>query len=143
MTNETSGESGTIYVLRSKSDHPTFVEHRELIHKIGVTGGDVATRIANSRADSTFLFADVEVVATYKLFNINRGKLENLLHRFFAPARLDLEIPDRFGRPMRPREWYLVPLQVIDEVVGRVKDQSITEYAYDPKIAALRRFGPT
>ena len=32
-------ESGTIYVLRSRSSHPYIVEHRELIHKIGVTGG--------------------------------------------------------------------------------------------------------
>src|SRR3546814_6032569 len=29
-------ESGTIYVLRSKSSHPYVEEHRELIHKIGV-----------------------------------------------------------------------------------------------------------
>lgn len=42
-------ESGTIYVLRSKSDHPVIAQHRELIHKIGVTGGSVATRIAAER----------------------------------------------------------------------------------------------
>jgi Meiotically up-regulated gene 113 len=62
---------------------------------------------------------EVEVVATYKLFNINRAKLESLLHRFFSPARLDVEIPDRFGRAVKPREWFLVPLHGIDEVVAR------------------------
>jgi Meiotically up-regulated gene 113 len=36
--------------------------------------------------------ADVEVVATYELFNINRTRLENLIHRVFGPARLDVEI---------------------------------------------------
>ena len=30
--------SGTIYVLRSQSDHPMVAKNREIIHKIGVTG---------------------------------------------------------------------------------------------------------
>ena len=89
--------------------------NRDVLHKIGVTGGDVARRIANAKLDPTFLMADVEVVATYELFNINRTKLENLIHRVFDPARLDIEIKDRFGNPVVPREWFLVPLFVIDE----------------------------
>lgn len=130
-------ESGTIYVLRSKSDHPEVAAHRDLIHKIGVTGGNVETRIAHAALDSTYLLADVEIVATYKLFNINRTRLENVLHRVLAPARLDLTIQDRFGNPVKPKEWYLVPLNVIDEVVARVKDGSITGYEYDPAEARL------
>lgn len=136
-------ETGTIYVLRSHSKHSIFEQHRDLIHKIGVTGGDVSVRVSNAKADPTFLFADVEVVATYKLFNINRAKLEALLHRFFSAARLDVEIPDRFGRPVKPREWFLVPLHVIDEVVSRIKDKTVTDYSYDPGMAALRRRGET
>jgi hypothetical protein len=65
------------------SDHPDIVAHRDVIHKIGVTAGDVESRIANARLDVTFLLADVEVVATYTLISINRSRLENLLHRFF------------------------------------------------------------
>jgi hypothetical protein len=134
-------ESGTIYVLRSNSQHPDIAPHRDLIHKIGVTGGDVETRIANAVLDATYLLADVEIVATYKLCNINRSKLENLLHRVFAAARLDVTIEDRFGHPVRPREWYLVPLSVVDEVVERIKDRSITEFEYDPTNASLRKIG--
>ena len=129
--------SGTIYVLRSKSDEPYVAEHRELLHKIGVTGGDVQQRIANARLDATFLLADVEVVATYRLFNINRTKLENIIHRVFGPVRLDLSIADRFGNPVMPREWFLVPLFVIDEAVERIKDGSIGEVRYDPQTAKL------
>jgi hypothetical protein len=136
---EDDRESGTIYVLRSKSDHPEIAAHRELIHKIGVTGGEVDVRIANAALDATYLLAEVEVVATYKLFNINRAKLENLLHRIFAPARLDLVIEDRFGHPVRPREWFLVPLPAIDEVVDRIRDGSITQFEYDPATASLKR----
>jgi hypothetical protein len=97
----------------------------------------VDRRIANASDDPTYLFAGVEVVATYKLFNINRSKLENVLHRVLAPARLELEIVDRFGSPVKPREWFLVPLPVIDEVVDRVRDGTITEYVYDPGRATL------
>ncbi|MBN0469693.1 GIY-YIG nuclease family protein [Pseudomonas aeruginosa] len=129
--------SGTIYVLRSLSSHPFVAEHRELIHKIGVTGGKVESRIANAAHDATYLLAEVEVVASYKLAGVNRTKLEGIFHRIFAPAQLDLTIQDRFGHPVRPREWFLVPLHVIDEAVRRILDGSISDVVYDPKTAQL------
>lgn len=130
-------ESGTIYVLQSQSDHPYVVEHRELIHKIGVTGLKVETRIAGAKDDATYLLAGVNIVATYKLAHINRTKLENLFHKIFAPAQLDLTIEDRFGKPVKPREWFLVPLHVIDEAVERIRDGSIVNYGYNPATASL------
>lgn len=129
--------SGTIYVLRSKSDHPLVAQHRDIVHKIGVTNMSVKQRIAGARLQPTFLMADVEVVATYELFNINRSKLENLIHRIFDPARFEVEIRDRFGRPVVPREWFMVPLFVIDEAVNRIRDRSIVNFVYDPKMAKL------
>nr|WP_100549821.1 MULTISPECIES: GIY-YIG nuclease family protein [unclassified Pseudomonas] len=134
-------ESGTIYVLRSHSNHPFVAEHRELIHKIGVTGGKVETRIAGADKDATYLLADVEVVATYKLHNINRIRMENLFHRIFSSAQIELAIPDRFGNPVKPKEWFLVPLHVIDEAVERIRDGSIAGVIYDPKSATLRSAG--
>jgi len=86
--------------------------------------------------------ADVEVVATYDLYNINRIKLENLIHRVFDPAQLDIEIRDRFGNPVKPREWFLVPLFVVNEVVQRIKDGTITQYVYDPTAALLVKAAP-
>ena len=130
-------ESGTIYVLQSLSDHPEIAKNRKVIHKIGVTGSKVETRIKNAKLDPTFLMADVEIIATYELYNINRTKLENLLHRVFAPGKLDLEIIDRFGTPMRPREWFLVPLNVIDDAVERIKSNTLAEVVYDPAQAKL------
>lgn len=131
--------SGTIYVLRSNSQVPYVADHRELIHKIGVTGGKVETRIGNARKDPTYLLADVEVVATYQLSNINRTKLENIFHRLFGAAQLDMQIEDRFGNMVKPREWFLVPLHVIDEAVRRIQDGTITEFAYEPSQATLVR----
>ena len=76
--------------------------NRDVLHKIGVTGGRVETRIANASLDPTFLMAEVEVIASYQLYNINRLKLENVIHRVFDAAQLDIEVKDRFGNPVRP-----------------------------------------
>jgi len=136
---EDDQESGTIYVLRSLSKHPVIQESKDVVHKIGITGGDVKTRIANAKNDPTFLMADVEIVATYKLANIDRVKLESIVHKFFDAAKFDIEIIDRFGKPVKAREWFLVPLFIIDEVVDKIKDGTISDYYYDPASAELKR----
>ncbi|WP_434479330.1 GIY-YIG nuclease family protein [Gemmatimonas sp.] len=135
---ENDRESGTIYVVRSKSELPLVAAHRDVLHKIGVTGqSKVEARFANAKNDPTFLLADVERVATYNLFNIDRVKLENIIHRVFEAARLDITITDRFGKPVVPREWFLAPLFIIDQVVERIMDGSIVRYTYDPKTVEL------
>lgn len=141
VTDDEDQASGTVYVLRSRSDLPLVKEHRDVLHKIGVTSGKVERRIANAKIDPTFLMADVEIVATYELFNINRSKLENLIHRVFEPARLDIEVKDRFGNPVLPREWFLVPIFIIDEAVDKIKDGTISDFYYDPQKVSFLELG--
>lgn len=129
--------TGYIYVLRSQSDDPYIAKHRSVIHKIGVTGGDVKKRIANAKKDPTYLLAEVEVVATFKLSNINRTKLEALLHKFFDSARLDVGLQDRFGIPVKPREWFLLPLGAIEETIEKIKAGTLDQFRYDPETAKL------
>ena len=129
--------SGFIYILRSQSTHPFIADNRSVIHKIGVTGGEVKKRVANAKKDPTYLLAAVEIVATFKLSNINRKRLEDLLHRFFTEARLDLELKDRFGQGVEPREWFLVSLAVIEETVDLLVKGSIGDYRYDPKTGLI------
>jgi hypothetical protein len=83
--------AGVVHCWRpdSQSNNPLVAANREVQHKIGVTGGNVERRIANAKLDPTFFMADVEIVTTYKLSNINRTKLENLIHRIFDSVRLD------------------------------------------------------
>jgi len=131
--------TGTLYVLRSRSTHPTIVAHRNLIHKIGITGGSVEARIAGAADDATFLLADVDIVATYKLFDVDRTGLERLIHRVLDSVRFDTEIPDRFGKLIRPREWFLVPLSVVDEIVDRIGNGSLAGMTYDRNAAKLLR----
>jgi len=141
LFSDQSGENdiatGWIYVARSRSDHPYVVQHRDVLHKIGVTSGDVEKRVANAKKDPTFLLADVEIVATFRLSNINRVKLEALLHKFFSEARLDVELKDRFGESVAPREWFSVPLRAIEEAVEKLIDGTISDFRYDPKKAAI------
>jgi hypothetical protein len=136
-------ETGYIYVLRSQSDDPFIAEHRSTIHKIGVTTGDVKKRVANAKKDPTYLLADVEIVTTFKLANINPRGLEALLHRFFSSARLNVELSDRFGVPVQPREWFLVPLEVIEEVVEKIQAGTIDQFRYNPETASLMHLNAT
>jgi hypothetical protein len=129
--------TGYVYVLRSKSEQPFVAKNRSVIHKIGVTGGDVKARVANAKKDPTYLLAEVEIVATFKLSNINRKRLEALLHKFFGSARLDLELKDRFGGQVEPREWFLVPLKAIEEAIEKLKEGSIGNYRYDATTAEI------
>lgn len=138
--NEDDYCSGTIYILRSLSKHPLVQEHKEIFHKIGVTSGDLKKRLANAKNDPTFLMDDIEIVAKYELANINPVKLENIIHRFFSKVRLEIEIIDRFGRPVKAREWFLVPIFIIDEMVDKIRNGSISYYYYDPKTVSLKRF---
>ena len=134
-------ESGAIYVARSLSENPFVQENRELLHKIGLTTGDPEKRVSNAKKETTYLFAAVELVAVYRLANINCKAFESLLHKFLARARIDLALADRFGGKVQPREWFLVPLPVVEEVVERIKDGSISDYVFDMETASMKRRG--
>ena len=83
------------------------------------------------------LLAGVEILREYKLVGIDRKKLEDLLKKFFSLARLDIEIQDRFEKPVHPKEWFVVPLSVIDETIERLRKGSVAEVMYDPSSAML------
>lgn len=100
--------------------------------------GAVESWISNARRETACLLADVEIVASYVIANLNYTKLEALFHRLYGAAYLDLTIVDRFGLPARPREWFLVPLHVIDEAVQRIRNGSVVNVVYDPTFAQLK-----
>ena len=136
-TQEGDQFTGTIYVLRSYSKIPFIVENQNLIHKIGFTTTTIKKRIASAKTDPTFLLAEVEVVDSYKLFNIKSSKFENLIQKIFSKSKLDIEIIDRFGNPFKPDEWFLVPLDIIKEAIQKIIDGTITKYIYEPALAKM------
>ena len=123
--------TGMIYVVKSLSSDPEIAKLDGLLHKIGFTSGKMEVRIQNATDDPTFLMAAVHPVATYTLYNIDRVKLEHLLHGFFGDARLDIEITDRFGKKIRPREWFLILPSVISEAVSRLQNGTIVKCRFD------------
>lgn len=121
-TNENDVESGTIYVLRTKSTRPEIATIKNL-YKIGFTVTSVESRIANAKNEPTYLCADVEVVATWKVYNVKSSTFEALVHKLFASAQLQVTVDGR-----QPKEWFIVPLKVIDEAVNAIISGKSIEY---------------
>jgi len=130
--------SGYIYVLRSLSNEPQIASMKDL-YKIGFSRDTVEKRIKNAEKSPTYLMAPVEVVASYRTYNLRASALENLLHRVFAEVRLDLTQIDRKGRDYDPSEWFVVPWAVIDQAVELIISGEIVDYTYDSEARALRK----
>ena len=116
-------ESGTIYVLRSKSTRPEIASIKDL-YKIGFTVTSVESRIANAKKEPTYLCADVEVVTTWKVYNVKPSTLEAIIHKLFAPVQLQLTVDGK-----NPKEWFIVPLRVINEAVNAIISGKSIEYS--------------
>ena len=129
--------SGYVYVLRSLSANPDISQHRNYLHKIGVTKTSVKNRISHAAKDPTYLLADVEVVAEFSLYNFNPMVTEQILHTFFSSARADLCIKDRFGNDVKPREWFFIPLEEIRKAVTYLSDNTILNYVYNAEKAQI------
>ena len=123
-------QTGCIYVLKSKSTNPN-ISSIENLYKIGFSSTSVDERIKNAKNEATYLFADVKKIATYQVYNRNADKLENLIHRFFAQTCLNVDLFDKKGQRITPREWFVVPFEVIEEVIELILNETIVNYEYD------------
>ncbi|AFL85647.1 T5orf172 domain-containing protein [Belliella baltica DSM 15883] len=131
LVKEEDIQSGWIYVLKSKSTNSQIVNIQDL-YKVGFASNSVDERIKNAKHEATYLFADVQKVATYKVYNRNADKLESLLHRFFANACLDIDLFNEKGQRLNPREWFVVPFDIIEETIQLILNENIVHYEYDP-----------
>ncbi|OIP48102.1 MAG: hypothetical protein COZ16_08165 [Flavobacteriaceae bacterium CG_4_10_14_3_um_filter_31_253] len=137
LVKEEDIQSGWIYVLKSKSTNSQIVNIKDL-YKVGFASNSVDERIKNARHEATYLFADVQKVATYKVYNRNADKLESLLHRFFANACLDIDLFNDKGQRLNPREWFVVPFDVIEETIQLILNENIVNYEYDPSTKKVK-----
>jgi hypothetical protein len=132
--------TGTVYVARSLSKDPEIAEVSKILHKVGVTSQDVRRRVADAKNDPTFLLAPVEIVAAYELHNLERMKVEDLLHRFFDVARPQgLVITDRFGKTVHPREWFYVLPEHVSQAVELIRQRRLHEFKYDGQTQSIIR----
>ena len=121
--------SGYIYVLRSLSKDPQVKAVKDL-YKIGYSETTVEDRIRNAANETTYLMAKVKVVSSYKMYNVNTQKFEDLLHRFFDAARLSIDVMDNNGTRHTVREWFQVPLGVIEQAIYLFQTGDIVKYQY-------------
>jgi hypothetical protein len=131
LVKEEDVQSGWIYILKSKSTNTQIANIKDL-YKVGFASNSVDERIKNAKHEATYLFADVQKVATYKVYNRNADKLESLLHRFFANACLNIDLFNEKGQRLNPREWFVVPFEVIEETIQLILNENIVNYEYDP-----------
>lgn len=128
--------TGWIYILKSKSTNNDIAALDDL-YKIGYSTVPVQERIKNAEKEPTYLMADVQIIEVYKTYNLNAQKFEQLIHRFFAEVCLNIDIYDNIGRRITPREWFVVPLPIIDRVIGLILSGEIVDYSYDKKIKQI------
>ena len=123
-------ESGFIYILKSKSDKPEIKEITNL-YKIGFSTIPVEERIKNASQEPTYLMAEVQIVTAYKCYNMNTQKLELLLHTFFGSSCLSIDVFDKSGSRHIPREWFIAPLDIIEQAIQMIINGEIVNYRYD------------
>lgn len=129
-------EAGYIYVLSSKSTDTKIREIKNLF-KIGYSTTPVQNRIKNAEKEPTYLMASVHVEAEYKTFNMNTQKFEQLLHNFFGASCLNIDIFDEKGRRHMPQEWFIAPLDVIDQAIEMIINEKIIHYKYDQELEII------
>ena len=137
LVKEEDLQTGWIYVLKSKSTNAELSSIQNL-YKIGFASNSVDDRIKNAKNEATYLFADVKKIATYKVYNRNADKLESLLHRFFASACLDIDLFNEKGQRLNPREWFVVPFNVIEESIQLILNENIVNYEYDTELKRIK-----
>lgn len=129
---------GWIYVLKSLSRVPE-IQSQTNLYKIGFSTIPVEQRIANAQIDPTYLMEKVKLVASWKTYNLNTQKFENLIHQFFSAVQFRIEVKDSEGIKHRPKEWYLVPLGIIETVIDGIINRSIVDYRYNPSLQSLEK----
>jgi hypothetical protein len=122
--------TGNIYILSSLSENPEIESIKDL-YKIGYSTTSVEQRIENAENETTFLMAPVKIVSSYKTFNLNPQKFEDLIHQVFSIRRLDIKVADKEGNLKQPKEWYIVPIKVIEQAIELIINKQIQNYKFD------------
>lgn len=136
LAEEEGLQNGWIYVLKSKSKK-TEIAILENLFKIGFSTTKVVDRVKNASKEATYLYSDVEIIASYSCYNLNVQVFEKLIHRFFGESCLDIDIYDAEGRRFVPREWFVAPLPIIDEAINLLIKGTVVNYRYDKNLKKI------
>lgn len=130
--------AGYIYVLRTKSKDERIAKIDNL-YKIGYSKVTVEERIKNAEKDPTYLMAPVRIITSWKCYNMNPQKLEQLLHNFFGKACLNIDIFDENKKRYTPREWFIAPIEVIEQAIELIISGEVVNYSYDEESCIISK----
>lgn len=130
--NEKDEKNGYIYILESKSQDERISSIKDL-YKIGYSTVEVKERIKNSINEPTYLMAPVRIVSVYETYNMNTQKFEQLLHKFFGKVCLNIDIFGDDSKRYTPREWFIIPLAIVEQAIELIITGDIVNYRYDEK----------
>ena len=128
--------AGYIYVLKSKSDDKRITSIQNLF-KIGFSKITIEERIKNAEKEPTYLMAPVLIKSAWKCYNMNPQKLEQLLHNFFGNSCLEIDVFDENGKRHTPREWFIAPIEVIEQAIVLIINGKIINYRFDADNLAI------
>jgi hypothetical protein len=132
--------NGFIYVLKSKSKDPQIMAFKDL-YKIGYCTTTINERVADAKNDPTYLMADVQLLLSVKCFNLSVPNLEDTIHKFFGSVNIEFKIQGNDGVVHYPREWFAVPLPIVEEAIQLIINNEIDNYYYDDKVMAIIQKG--
>lgn len=133
-------QNGFIYVLSSLSADPR-IQKMENLYKVGYCSGDITDRIKNAKNEPTYLMSDVKIELAVRCYNMNVPNLESAIHAFFSKVNVAFEVYDSNGEKHYPREWFVAPLPIIQEVIQLIVDEKSDSYRYDPDTMQLVMLG--
>lgn len=130
--------TGYIYVLQSLSEEEAIRNQKDL-YKIGFTTNSVEERIANAQSEPTYLMAPVKTVAVYKVVNLHSQKFEDILHQVLKSAQFHITVVDEKGNKHIPKEWFVVPLDIVDSIIEKIVAGTIANHTYNPELKSLEK----
>ena len=134
--NSSDVSNGFIYVLKSESSDPAVRQFKGL-YKIGYCTTSINERIADAKNDPTYLMADVKLMISVKCFNLNVPNLEDAIHKFFSDVNIEFKIKGNDGVIHYPKEWFAVPLDIIQEAIGLITEGKSNAYYYDKELKQI------
>lgn len=137
LISEDDQSTGYIYILKSKSTNPK-VANIDNLYKIGYSTIPVEERIKHAENEATYLMAPVEIVSIYECYNLNPQKFEHIMHTFFASACLNLDVFGEESKRYNPREWFILPLSVIEQAIGLIISGDIINYNFNSKLSLIQ-----
>ena len=129
--------TGYIYIARTLK--PELREKYKHLYKIGLTKRDVSLRFKEAPKDPAFLMYKAEQIKVIPLNGLNLNSVESAIHALFGRVRLDIEVTDTDGVSHKATEWFILPLDSINDAVTLIQDNTIHLYRYDAEQQKLVR----